>query len=384
MMGCPVENNPRQSDSPSFEKIGDVVSIFQRGARWYANFQWEGKQQRPSLKTTSKKEARRRAIRLEAEILKGRFTESVRAPSVKVVTDAYVAYMKAEGRAKKTLQKIELVVRRVTDLAERRKAKTILDVNLRYIDAYRAERAAADALPKTILNESVIVRQIVNFALAREMIKSDPLKNLKLKKVKPRPQPCWTRAEVDTILSAAKPPHLPALTILAEAGMRVGEVKHLTWADVDFERSVLHVRPKGEWRPKTGDQRSIPINKALKNALLRLPKTGPWVVTALASSRYPAGGSQISERRLLVYLKRVLKRLGLRGHLHTFRHAFISHALTAGTPHAIVQKWVGHVDPDTMKLYTHINDAASQSAMSKLTADTAAKNGDTAEGIEEA
>ncbi len=109
MMGCPVENNPRHCDSPSFENIGDVVRIFQCGARWYANFQWEGKQQRPSLKTTGKKEACRRAIRLEAEILEGRFTESVRAPSVKAVTDAYVAYMKSEGRAKKTFQKIELV-----------------------------------------------------------------------------------------------------------------------------------------------------------------------------------------------------------------------------------------------------------------------------------
>jgi site-specific recombinase XerD len=77
---------------------------------------------------------------------------------------------------------------------------------------------------------------------------------------------------------------------------------------------------------------------------------------------------QISERRLLLSLKRFLKQLGLKGHLHTFRHSFISHALIQGIPEAIVRQWVGHVDRDVMKLYTHIADAASQAAMQRLAA----------------
>lgn len=74
----------------------------------------------------------------------------------------------------------------------------------------------------------------------------------------------------------------------------------------------------------------------------------------------------MSERLLLANLKRVLKRLGLPGHVHTFRHTFISLALTAGTPEAVVRTWVGHVDPEILKLYTHIADAASHAAMRKF------------------
>jgi integrase/recombinase XerD len=114
--------------------------------------------------------------------------------------------------------------------------------------------------------------------------------------------------------------------------MRAGELKHLTWDDVDFERGVLHIRPKDDWQPKTGDIRAVPISPALRELLGQLPRRTRWVVTARASRRYPDGDHQISERRLLDYLKRVLKRLGLKGHLHTFRHAFISHALTSGVP----------------------------------------------------
>ena len=38
----------------------------------------------------------------------------------------------------------------------------------------------------------------------------------------------------------------------------------------------------------------------------------------------------------------------------------------AGVPEAVVRAWVGHVDRDIMKLYTHIAAADSQSAMQRL------------------
>jgi integrase len=366
-----MKNDPIRRDGPKdrrFEKIGDLVSIFQRGGRWYANYQFNDKQQRPSLQTASKKEARRKAIRIEAELLEGRHAKPVKAPRIQQVTAAYIKNLRSENKAQKTLAKCLLVERRVLDLAVRRKARSINDINLAFIDAYRAEavtRELKPASPKTLLNELVIVRQIVNFALSRRLITTDPLHGLKLKKVKPRPQPCWTRAGVDQILAAAKPPFKVPLTVLAETGMRVGELKNLTWDDVDFERGVLHIRAKDGWRPKTGDQRAIPL-EPIRRLLKQLPRRARWVVTAASSNRFPKGDHQISERRLLQYLKRVLKRLGLPGHLHTFRHSFISNALTKGIPEAVVRSWVGHVDRDVMQLYTHIADEASQAAMQRL------------------
>ncbi len=76
------------------------------------------------------------------------------------------------------------------------------------------------------------------------------------------------------------------------------------------------------------------------------------------------------KRRALVHLKSVLKKLGLKGHLHTFRHTFISHAITQGVPEAIVRDWVGHVDAEILKLYTHIANTASNEAMQRLAAQT--------------
>ena len=82
----------------------------------------------------------------------------------------------------------------------------------------------------------------------------------------------------------------------------------------------------------------MPLTPAAQAMLRALPRTGKWVFTAAPSRKYPLGDHQILERRLLEYLKRVPNRLGLKGHIHTFRHSFISHALMQGIPEAIVRQ----------------------------------------------
>jgi site-specific recombinase XerD len=349
-----------------YELIGEVVSIFCRGSVWYANYVCQGKQYRPSLRTKSKKQARRLAIRLEAEILEGRHKQQSVAPAIKTVLDAYEAHLIAEGRAPTTLAKVRLVARQVLALAEQRGAKNIAAIDLAFIDAYVSERKFKTA--KTKLNHLVLIRQAINFARSRKLIAEDPLAGLQLEKVKPRLQPCWTRPQVDQILARADGQYKVSLVLLAESGLRFGELQSLTWSDVDLERGVMLVRPKESWKPKTGDSRSVPIFPAARAVLKELPRRFRWVVTAPASAQYPGGDHPISERRLLRYLKGILASLGLKGHLHTFRHSFISHALTSGIPESVVREWVGHLDHDTIKLYTHVANEISQAAVQRLAA----------------
>lgn len=349
-----------------FEPVGDIVSIFHRGDRWYANFQQGGKQHRKALGTSSKKEARRRAIQLEAEIIQGRYQRALPPPALRSAIESYQQFLRTEGRAEKTLAKYDKIFERLLELAERRRVRTLDGVTLKFLDAYRAERVEAGTAPKTLYTESVVVRQLINFALSRNLLTADPLQGLKLKKPKPTQQPCWTPAEIERILAASREPERSVFLTLADTGMRIGELQHLTWEDIDLGRNVLHIRPKDGWRPKTGDQRVIPMTARVRSVLEGLPRRGRWVFCARPSGKYPRGDHQVSERRLLAALKRVLEAVGLKGHLHTFRHAFISHALTQGIPEAIVRQWVGHVDSEVLKLYTHIADTASQAAMQRL------------------
>ena len=357
-----------KNSNQEYEAVGEFVRIFQRGALWHANYQFDGKQHRRSLKTASKKEAQRKARRLEAELLEGRYRDEPRAPSVEALVNEYMNFLRTERRAKKTIVKYTKVLTRLEDLTQRQRIASVDKINLRVIDAFRGERVDAGAAPKTVYNETVIIRQLINFALSRGSLSTDPLKGLKITGPKPTPQPCWLPDEVERILAASPEPQRWVFIVLADTGMRISEFAHLTWEDVDICNNVLQIRPKDDWRPKTGDMRAIPMSRRVRELVASLSRGHRWVLTAPASRRYPQGGQRVSERRLLVTLKRVLKKLGLKGHLHTFRHAFISRCLTSGIPEAVVREWVGHVDRDVIRLYTHLASTVSQDAMKRLSA----------------
>jgi site-specific recombinase XerD len=345
--------------------IGQFVRIYQRGRIWYANYQVDRKQHRVSLKTSSMKQARLKALKIDADISRGTWKAAATSTVTETIA-AYSDYLRAEERAPKTLAKYFKVFERGAELVERRHGSSISDINLRFTDAYRRQRAENGVGAKTLYNESTIIRQLVNFALSRDMLATDPLKGLKLKKPKPTPQPCWTHEQVLTILAASPEFLRPTFTLLAESGMRFGELSWLTWEDVDFAANVLRVQAKPGWKPKSGDQRAIPLSQAMRDALKGLPRRFSWVVTMPPSRTYSKPDRQWTERRLLSALKAVLKKLKLPGKLHTFRHAFVSNALLNGIPVAVVREWVGHVDDEVIKVYTHVHDSASQSAMQRL------------------
>ena len=353
----------------NYEQVGELVSIFKRGDQWYVYYRLDGKPYRQSLKTRNKKSARLRALAKERELLNGQDPRRRRAPMLAAAVDEYMQNLESLGRASKTLDKSRHCFKQLLELAERRKVRRLDELDLRLIDAYRRERVAGGAKPKTLSNDLVTIKQLANFGVSRGMVAKNPLAGLKLKKPPRTPQPFWTSGQVRDILAAAKPPYRELYQLLAETGLRIGEAIWLTWDDVDFQNNVLHIRAKEDWRPKTGDRRVVPMSPAVRKLLRTLPRNYDWVFTARPSRKCPREGRQISDRRALAHLKTVLRRVQLPGHLHTFRHTFISRALTSGTAEAIVRQWVGHVDDEVLRWYTHVADQISQNAMSQLFAE---------------
>jgi hypothetical protein len=112
------------------ELVGEFVGIFRRGQRWWANYQLGGRQHRQTLKTTSKKEARQRALRLEAELVSGRHP-SPKPAGYEEAIDEYLQYLVTERRASKTLTKYTFVLERLTELLRGRRAGSLLDLDIR-------------------------------------------------------------------------------------------------------------------------------------------------------------------------------------------------------------------------------------------------------------
>ena len=347
------------------EKIGEWVSIFQRGETWYANYQFNGRQMRQSLKTANKKNAVRKARELDNRLAEGQSPAKIEPATICDVVHAYKDYIDSEKRSKKTKNKYWTIFANVEALAIKLGRSTIVQLDLTFIDKYRSQRAKC-CEPITVYHETVIIRQLVKFAVTRRMTPHDPLLGLKLKRPKPTPQPYFDDAQIQQILSAALPPHDATFLVLAETGLRIGEAKWLTWSDVDFQANVIHVRAKDSWKPKSGDERAIPMSATLRTFLEGRPRQSRWVLTAMPTTQYPSVDRQIDEGRALRALKRVLKKVELLGKLHSFRHSFISRCLTKGIEESVVRSWVGHVDPHIMRLYTHISSRISQDRIKLL------------------
>src|SRR4051812_33376658 len=110
----------KQPDEPvdnQYEKVGEQVAIFLRGDRWYANFQDKGHQVRKALKTTSKKEARRRPTQRKAKLPSTSYEPPPKNVPLPAVIAKYREYLVGEGRSKKTMVKYDYAFNLIEGIA---------------------------------------------------------------------------------------------------------------------------------------------------------------------------------------------------------------------------------------------------------------------------
>lgn len=145
------------------------------------------------------------------------------------------------------------------------------------------------------------------------------------------------------------------IMLFATYGLRVGEVRRLRLEDFDWERELLSVRSA-----KTRRNRLFPLSPPVGEAVLRYitqvrPRTGHReVFLTMARPIRP-----VQSLHSIVALR--LRRLGVNcTHVgpHALRHACASHLLAQGLSLKQIGDQLGHVDPDTTRIYAKVDIAA--------------------------
>lgn len=154
-----------------------------------------------------------------------------------------------------------------------------------------------------------------------------------------------------------------ALGLAGYAGLRLGELRALTWADVDFRAGTLSVRrsmlPDGTAKaPKTdAGARTVPLLPALRRLLVawkpRSPRPRPEDLVVCT-----AAGSHVEERNLRRALDDAKEAAGLDGlderlSWHALRHSFASLLATdLELPATTLARVTGHADAGfTLRAY---------------------------------
>lgn len=152
-------------------------------------------------------------------------------------------------------------------------------------------------------------------------------------------------------------------SILLMAGLRMQEVMHLEWIDIDWERKTLRVQSKPKWehRVKDAEERDVPIPAPLLALLKKWRKEQPTHKLVVGTK------TDKPNRKLLRTLKRTVYAAGLNcgtcegcrsdlhecAHwwLHKFRSTYITRLLRAGIDLRTVMALSGHSDLASVMRY---------------------------------
>ena len=166
-----------------------------------------------------------------------------------------------------------------------------------------------------------------------------------------RPDPIvLSPKEVGQILRAADPFHRTFFLCLYSLGLRLSEVRFMTWSGVDFVNGTIRVRQKG------GSDKILPMNALLKKELRALQKgrAKDAKESDLVFVSRRTGGAVNNVRKALA---RACKIAGCekRVYAHLFRHSVATHFMGSGVNMRTIQQYLGHSNISTTEWYTHVN-----------------------------
>jgi integrase len=221
---------------------------------------------------------------------------------------------------------------------------------------------------KTIRNRVATFRLIWDKAKAWRYVAHTAYDGLDLPEYIRQEQPAFTAENVKRIIAESKAPYDTIWRLVAETGIRRGEVCGLNVGDVDLANHIITVkrsvsRNRKLKSPKNGKARMFAISRQLADKLKGYV-VGRTVDEPLFLSK--RGKRLEPDNFVKRHLKPILKKLGLEGAAHAFRHGNATLLDSLRAPMKVRQDRLGHADPKTTMLYTHAVSADERSTAEQL------------------
>ncbi len=336
---------------------------FSWAVRWYGS---EGKRYSKSFKT--RKEAEKYAETRQLDVRSGK-SDLPKKITLKCFYDEHKELME-KNLAKSTLR-LHLEV--ISDLADHAGWNCDMKrVKPTDIEKVRALRLKGDIAPATANKELRAMKRIFNLAISRGYLNAgcNPCVSIKQIKIAPKKPNYCSPEEFSLVYNHATGIFWKALLALAyTTGLRLQELLNLTWADVDFQESHIHVTRKSEgqwvqsWQPKDCEMRVIPLPEQTLNLLTAwqsvAPEECPYVFMEherwsfyrekVKASNWRKG--QSLSNNILRRFKTLCRRAKVATYsIHDLRRSCITN-WAKSLPAHVVQMLAGHSDIRTTQTY---------------------------------
>lgn len=338
-----------------------MATLFKRGDSYYISFMYDGKRYKKSLKTDKKRIAEKK-FALEIEKINN---DEIGTPQKnKKLIDFIDDYDNLIKRFKSESLYIRYnqIIRWIKNFIEKNDILLVRHCTREHIENYLRQRREQGISPKTFNEELRLLKNLFKTAIEKGYCKNNPCSNISNMKYSPPPPRFFSKEEIYLILENATPRFKEMWEFLLNTGLRLGELANLEWSDIDEENDIIHIQVKDFWKPKNSQPRQIPMNKTVKEILVKrkeVNESARWVFVS-------KNGTQIQypTRKTLVAL---LEKLGMKkATIHTFRHTFASNLVMAGVDLPTVQKLMGHSTIQMTMKYAHLAPEHIKSAVEKL------------------
>jgi site-specific recombinase XerD len=229
-----------------------------------------------------------------------------------------------------------------------KQVKSLKDLDLPLISDYFDERLKLNSLSYSYQNQLISAIQI----LAKVNNLDISLINVKRPKRGSRLPEVLSLQEVMSILKSTRnEKHRNILMMIYCCGLRVGELINLKRNDLNWERGTIMIR-----HAKGNKDRLVPFPNKMQESLrtyLHRYQPKEYIFQGQGGGKYSA-----SSVRSILFIS--CKAAGIKRHVrtHTLRHSYATHMMEKGVNLRYIQELLGHKNPKTTMIYTHVaNDA---------------------------
>jgi integrase/recombinase XerD len=153
--------------------------------------------------------------------------------------------------------------------------------------------------------------------------------------------------------------HRAMLALLYSSGLRLGELIDLKLLDIDSKRMIINIK-HGKGNKDRISLLSVKVLITLREYFVKY-RPRVWLFEGQFGERY----SPTSVQKVF---RLAAQRAGIKkkATVHTLRHSFATHLLESGTDLRYIQALLGHQNPKTTEIYTHITKRGLEKIKSPL------------------
>lgn len=266
----------------------------------------------------------------------------------------FVQHLRDTGKAHATVIAYSKDIEQLVEFANRDRAKSLVaDINDVDIEEFKELLKKQRYTGKSISRKINSIKAFFRYLLNEGQINENPADIVSHPKYDQAPPRVLTKTEYRALRDASRgDARMSAVVeLLLQTGMRISELAALQIGDVDFDRSVITIRPQN-----SRGSRRVPLNAAAKQAVMDYLAVRPRArekTMFLTKTCRP-----FLVRNIRTAIDRYFRLAGIKdAKVNDLRHTFIVEQLKAGTPLVYISQLVGHKRITTTEKYLKLIDA---------------------------